>query len=291
MDNKEIIESLIKEYECVHCCTEEDANKVLDIAHRLGLRWNNRRLYITLNNWSVNESDTCYYLMEGMYGSINKIENGHIVISAKEFIERYESLKKQEIEYSNTLKLHDNEVVHCRTEKEATEVFEIAHDLGYKWCTGQSFVDDTSFSYYREKTCYDILCGELSERSYYEEIGKTIISAEEFIARHNKPLSTNLSISKQVEEIINNDPEKESILQEAERIVNGDRQADYNDPIENFKRIATIASVLIGNEISPKDCCKVMMAVKLAREANKHKRDNLVDLCGYNHILNLIEES
>lgn len=85
--------------------------------------------------------------------------------------------------------------------------------------------------------------------------------------------------------------EKESILQEAERIVNGDRQADYNDPIENFKRIATIASVLIGNEISPKDCCKVMMAVKLAREANKHKRDNLVDLCGYNHILNLIEES
>lgn len=187
--------------------------------------------------------------------------------------------------------IKENEVVHCRTEEEAKDVLEIAHYLGYRWATGISFLQTTNYNRYESQTCYWITKGEFCHTSYYEYDGKTIISAEEFLARHNKPLSKKLSISKQVEEIINNDPEKESILQEAERIVNGERQADYNDPIENFKRIATIASVLIGNEISPKDCCKVMMAVKLAREANKHKRDNLVDLCGYNHILNLIEES
>ena len=41
---------------------------------------------------------------------------------------------------------------------------------------------------------------------------------------------------------------------------------------------------------APKDCAVVMMAVKLVRESYKHKRDNLVDLCGYANILNEIED-
>jgi hypothetical protein len=33
------------------------------------------------------------------------------------------------------------------------------------------------------------------------------------------------------------------------------------------------------------------MAVKLTRESFQHKRDNLVDLCGYAHLLQVLEES
>ena len=40
--------------------------------------------------------------------------------------------------------------------------------------------------------------------------------------------------------------ETESILSEAERIVNGERQADYSDPVENFKHISAIASANMG---------------------------------------------
>lgn len=90
------------------------------------------------------------------------------------------------MEYSNTLKLHENEVVHCHTEKEAIEVLEIAHNLGYKWHTGISFIDDTCFYRYREKTCYLITSGQYCEISYCESIGKSIISAEEFIGRHEQ---------------------------------------------------------------------------------------------------------
>lgn len=82
-----------------------------------------------------------------------------------------------------------------------------------------------------------------------------------------------------------------SILSEAENIVNGDRQNDYSDPIKNFENISKIASVMIGKEITPSECCKVLMAVKLARQSYKHKRDNLVDLCGYSEILNRIEDA
>ena len=85
--------------------------------------------------------------------------------------------------------------------------------------------------------------------------------------------------------------ETESILSEAERIVNGDRQADYSDPVENFNHISAIASEISKEELSPTTCAIVMIAVKLARENYKHKRDNLVDLAGYVEILNRIKES
>jgi len=85
--------------------------------------------------------------------------------------------------------------------------------------------------------------------------------------------------------------ETESILSEAERIVNGDRQADYPDPVINFNRIASIASAIMAKDITAEECCIVMIAVKLARENYRHKRDNLVDLAGYVEILHRIKES
>jgi hypothetical protein len=85
--------------------------------------------------------------------------------------------------------------------------------------------------------------------------------------------------------------ETESILSEAERIVNGERQVDYSDPVKNFKRIAEIASAILKKELTSEDCAVVLMAVKLARENFKHKRDNLVDLAGYVEILHRIKES
>ena len=84
---------------------------------------------------------------------------------------------------------------------------------------------------------------------------------------------------------------EKSILSEAEEIVNGSRHSDYGDAKESFSRVATIASVMTGKELAPEDCCAVLMAVKLVRESFNHKRDNLVDLCGYALIMNEIVES
>lgn len=83
---------------------------------------------------------------------------------------------------------------------------------------------------------------------------------------------------------------EKSILSEAEEIVNGSRHSDYGDAKESFSRVATIASVMTGKELAPEDCCSVLMAVKLVRESFKHKRDNLVDLCGYAELMNRLKE-
>ena len=85
--------------------------------------------------------------------------------------------------------------------------------------------------------------------------------------------------------------ERSSILLEADEIVNGQRQVDYSDPVESFATISKIASAIIGKEITPIECCKVLMAVKHARQQFKHKRDNLVDLAGYAEILNRLEQA
>ena len=81
-----------------------------------------------------------------------------------------------------------------------------------------------------------------------------------------------------------------SILSEAEEIVDGSRHSDYGDARESFSRVATIANVMTGKELAPEDCCAVLMAVKLVRESFAHKRDNLVDLCGYAELMNRLKE-
>lgn len=88
-----------------------------------------------------------------------------------------------------------------------------------------------------------------------------------------------------------NEENKQTILDEAKAIVEGSRQADYGSPVEGFELIAKLASLITGKDLTPDDCCSVLIAVKLSRETFNHKRDNLVDLCGYAYILNEIKDS
>jgi len=91
-----------------------------------------------------------------------------------------------------------------------------------------------------------------------------------------------------------------SILTEAEEIVNGARATDYGSAKESFEKIANITNLLLDKDdkdllageasICAEIVCKVLIAVKLTRQSNKHKRDNLVDLCGYAELLNRLEE-
>lgn len=75
----------------------------------------------------------------------------------------------------------------------------------------------------------------------------------------------------------------DSILVEAQNLVHGPRQASYGHPADDFQRTADLLNVLSkrGRPWLPSDVALVMMCVKLSRQANAYKRDNLVDLCGY----------
>jgi hypothetical protein len=86
----------------------------------------------------------------------------------------------------------------------------------------------------------------------------------------------------------------ESILVEADKIVSGPREEQYGDAEENFAIAAEIFNSINHKkpyEINSSGVVLVLMAVKLAREGNKHSRDNLVDLAGYAEILNRLEKA
>ena len=82
----------------------------------------------------------------------------------------------------------------------------------------------------------------------------------------------------------------ESVLAEADRIVNLDRREQYGHPYDNFEDTARIWEVILGCSITPEQVGLCMVGVKLAREAFAPKRDNLVDLAGYAKTVDLVRE-
>ena len=81
---------------------------------------------------------------------------------------------------------------------------------------------------------------------------------------------------------------QENVLEEAMRIVYGDRAAAYGHPKENFRLIAKLMMPIIDARIEngrcllrPQDVALLMVQTKVARELNITKRDNWTDIAGY----------
>ena len=67
----------------------------------------------------------------------------------------------------------------------------------------------------------------------------------------------------------------------AVRTVTRDRNNDYGHPLDNLDRAARIWSVILGVDVTPEQVCLCMEGMKIAREINAPKLDNLVDGIGY----------
>jgi hypothetical protein len=79
----------------------------------------------------------------------------------------------------------------------------------------------------------------------------------------------------------------ESVLQEAERIINGQRRTDYGGAKASFERIAGLFSAYLGIGIDAHDVAMLMVLLKVARSKQgimnngEPQRDSLVDIAGY----------
>ncbi|NBQ67434.1 MAG: hypothetical protein EBU46_00845 [Nitrosomonadaceae bacterium] len=89
-------------------------------------------------------------------------------------------------------------------------------------------------------------------------------------------------------------PQPMSICEEADKIVTNDRQASYGTPAENFRITADMLNAagfcFRGEKLKAEDVGLMMILVKAARQSFKHKRDSLVDICGYAKCIDMIHE-
>lgn len=81
-----------------------------------------------------------------------------------------------------------------------------------------------------------------------------------------------------------------NILEEANSLVNGNRQADYGHPLDDFQRTAKMWTAILGFPVTPEQVGLCMCAVKISRQVNHPKRDNLVDLAGYAATVEMVIE-
>jgi hypothetical protein len=86
----------------------------------------------------------------------------------------------------------------------------------------------------------------------------------------------------------------ETICQEADRLVSGDRQRDYGHPLDAFIKTAAVWTAILGDKltkpITAEEASLCLVGLKVVRETNTPKRDNRVDIAGYAKVLDLIVE-
>ena len=83
-------------------------------------------------------------------------------------------------------------------------------------------------------------------------------------------------------------PYRTVILDKARATICGDREQDYGSPENSFSCIADMWTAYLKGKhqiefaIEPKDVAAMMVALKTARVATGHgKEDNWIDICGY----------
>jgi hypothetical protein len=86
---------------------------------------------------------------------------------------------------------------------------------------------------------------------------------------------------------------KESILQEAQRLITGPRQATYSHPYDDYSKVIEIFKALTGVQLTLEQALLFMVSVKFARlrtnlAQGKFHRDSAVDAAGYLGCLELV---
>ena len=75
--------------------------------------------------------------------------------------------------------------------------------------------------------------------------------------------------------------EPREVLATADSLIHGEKREEYGGAEDSFTTIAQGWSSITASMITPREVALMMIWLKITREINKGKDDNLVDICGY----------
>ena len=77
----------LKENECIHCETEEQANAICKLMHEAGLTWHDGDSYLSVNLYDIYKSETCYFPAEGVFTGLDYAkEENNTIYKAEKFL-------------------------------------------------------------------------------------------------------------------------------------------------------------------------------------------------------------
>ena len=85
-------------------------------------------------------------------------------------------------------------------------------------------------------------------------------------------------------------PQEETVLDAAARLVAGSRAADYGAVDESFAVISSLWSTILNSEVTSRQVGLCLIALKLSRYMHSSTRDSLTDICGYARCLEILME-
>lgn len=72
-----------------------------------------------------------------------------------------------------------------------------------------------------------------------------------------------------------------NVLEEADSLINGERQQQYGNATESHQRIADLWAGYLGTDVTEFDVVNMMILLKVSRTRNQYHRDSYVDIAGY----------
>ena len=81
----------------------------------------------------------------------------------------------------------------------------------------------------------------------------------------------------------------QELLEEARKLIGGNRQKDYGEKLVNHQNIANFWSIFLKKKITAHDVAICMALVKVARLMHQHKKDSYIDMAAYAAIAGEIE--
>ena len=84
-------------------------------------------------------------------------------------------------------------------------------------------------------------------------------------------------------------PVQVDCLEEAGKIVRGSREDTYGPAERNLSRIAKMWSAYLSVPLTARQVAVMMVLLKASRDAFKPKHDNMVDICGYAYLADMID--
>ena len=158
---------------------------------------------------------------------------------------------------------NDKIAVHCSTEEQAKDFCRQMHKHGLEWRSGESYLKDTNWEDYEEKTAYEV-DGTFANLQYYTLINYTILEWSDY----EKENDMNLELSNFTEE------QKKQIIELAKKFEQENEvdKLDYYNDWKPYSRFGTVGEVEGANRVAAEDLFKLGLTAHTKEDAEKIRR-------------------